>query len=114
MSRIVGISISFFLLACQTLPEAEIIVHNGKIVTVDADFSIQNAMAIRNGQIMEIGDIEEIRSFAGNETEWVDLDGKTVLPGLIDSHIHPRAAMTEFDHTIPEMNSVEDVLSYIR
>lgn len=90
------------------------IVHNGKIVTVDADFSIHAAMAIRNGRIIKVGDVEELRSFAGSATEWVDLEGRTVLPGLIDSHVHPRAAMTEFDHRIPEMDSIEHVLSYIR
>jgi predicted amidohydrolase YtcJ len=45
----------------------------------------------------------------------VDLQGKTVLPGLIDSHTHPTGAcMTEFDHPIPQMETVQDVLDYIR
>jgi len=45
----------------------------------------------------------------------VDLKGRTVLPGLMDSHTHPlSAAMTEFDHPIPDMVSIEDVLGYFR
>jgi predicted amidohydrolase YtcJ len=51
----------------------------------------------------------------GTRTEVIDLGGKTVLPGLIDSHVHPGSAcMTEFDHPIPDMESVEDVLAYVR
>src|SRR5205085_8789455 len=45
----------------------------------------------------------------------LDLGGKTVLPGLIDSHVHPgTAAMTEFDHPVPQMESMADVLDYVR
>jgi predicted amidohydrolase YtcJ len=39
--------------------------------------------------------------------EKIDLNGKMVLPGLTDSHVHPAAAMTEFDHEIPNMESIE-------
>src|SRR6185503_19321305 len=45
----------------------------------------------------------------------VDLGHKPVLPGLIDSHVHPSdASMMEFDHAIPEMENIQDVLDYIR
>jgi predicted amidohydrolase YtcJ len=45
----------------------------------------------------------------------VDLGGKMVLPGLIDSHVHPTGAcMTEFDHPIPDMESIQDVLDYVQ
>ena len=51
----------------------------------------------------------------GPNTVLVDLGGKMVLPGLIDSHAHPTdACMTEFDHPIPEMETIADVLDYIR
>lgn len=45
---------------------------------------------------------------------WRFVEGKMVLPGLIDSHVHPEAAMTEYDHPIPEMESINDVLEYVR
>ena len=52
---------------------------------------------------------------AGTGTEQIDLGGKTVLPGLIDSHVHaPSASMYEFEQPVPDMESVEDVLAYIR
>jgi predicted amidohydrolase YtcJ len=52
---------------------------------------------------------------AGAQTRQIDLKGRTVLPGLIDSHVHSvSAALYEFDHPVPEMETVEDVLKYFR
>ncbi len=66
----------------------ERILHNGKIVTVDKGFSIAQAVAIRNGRFVAVGSDSEILALAGTQTEKVDLEGKTVLPGLNDSHVH--------------------------
>jgi predicted amidohydrolase YtcJ len=95
--------------------EADLILHHGKIVTVDHDFSIRQALAIRDGKILKVGTDEEVLKTAGPRTEKIDLQGKLVLPGLIDSHVHPTgAAMHEFEHEIPEMETIADVLAYIR
>src|ERR1043166_2292784 len=68
---------------------------NGKIVTVDAAGSTQQAMAIRDGRIAALGTSAQIRRLAGPQTRVVDLRGRTVIPGLIDSHLHAiRAAET--------------------
>jgi len=94
--------------------EPDLILHRGKIVTVDRAFTVQDAMAIRGGKILRVGSDEDILKLKGPQTELLDLGGKMVLPGLIDSHTHPgSAAMIEFDHTIPEMESIRDVLNYI-
>lgn len=91
-----------------------LIVHNGRIVTVDADFSIAEAMAICGERIAAVGANDDIRRLAGPETMLLDVDGKTVLPGLMDSHVHASgAAVSEFDHPVPEMDTVADVLRYI-
>ena len=66
----------------------DMILHNGKIVTVDEAFSIAEAVAIKNGHFIAVGSNSEILSLAGSGTETFDLEGKTVLPGLHDSHIH--------------------------
>jgi len=61
---------------------------NGKILTVDEDFSIVPAMAIADGRIMATGTNEEIAALAGEGTRRTDLAGQTVVPGLIDNHMH--------------------------
>ena len=94
--------------------EADLILHNGKIVTVDSAFSIEPAMAVRGNRIMQVGENKKILKLKGPHTELVDLQGHIVLPGLIDSHSHPiDAALSEFDHTIPDMETIKDVMDYI-
>jgi predicted amidohydrolase YtcJ len=94
---------------------ADLILHHGKIVTVDRSFSVHQALAIQDGRILQVGRDDEILASKGPRTELLDLGGKMVLPGLMDSHVHPTAAsMTEFDHPIPPMETVADVLDYVR
>ena len=91
------------------------IFHNGRIVTVDPQFRIVEAMAIRDGRVVAVGTNTEIVKLAGSGTQQVDLGGKTVLPGLIDSHVHaPSASMYEFEQPVPDMQTIEDVLTYVR
>jgi predicted amidohydrolase YtcJ len=95
--------------------EPDLIVHHGKIVTVDKQFTIHQALAVRGGTILRVGSNEDILKTKGPQTQLLDLQGKTVLPGLIDSHVHPNdACMIEFDHPIPEMETIADVLAYIK
>lgn len=95
--------------------DADLILYNGKIITVDSDFSIRQAMAVKGDHILRVGDNKDILRFKADKTEVLNLDGKTVMPGFIDSHVHATGAcMTEFDHPIPQMDSIEDVTSYIR
>jgi predicted amidohydrolase YtcJ len=95
--------------------EADLILHHGKIVTVDKEFSIQQALSIRGNRILLVGSNDEVMKSRGPGTEVIDLQGKTVLPGLIDSHVHPNSAcMTEFDHALPDFETIADVLNYIR
>ncbi|QOV92032.1 amidohydrolase [Humisphaera borealis] len=92
----------------------DLILHNGKIVTADKVFSVVAAIAVRGGRIVATGADAEVLAGKGDATKVVDLRGKMVLPGLIDSHVHPRAAMFEFDHDVPDMESIADVLAYVR
>ena len=73
----------------------DLVLLDGKIVTVDAESQLREALAIRDGRIAALGSTAEIRRLAGPETRVVALDGRTVIPGLIDSHLHAvRAALS--------------------
>jgi predicted amidohydrolase YtcJ len=68
---------------------------NGKVLTVDAVSSVQQGLAVTNGRITALGSTAEIRRLAGKGTRVIDLQGRTVIPGLIDSHMHAiRAALS--------------------
>jgi len=67
---------------------ADHILLNGKVLTVDENFSIAQAIAIQGERIAAVGTNDEIRRFIGPETIVTDLGGKTVIPGLIDNHVH--------------------------
>src|SRR5438093_5303503 len=95
--------------------DADLILHHGKVVTVDPKFSIREGLAIKDGCILRVGTSQEVLQTRGPRTKLLDVNGKTVLPGLNDSHVHPTGAcMTEFDHPIPEMESIQDVLDYVQ
>lgn len=64
------------------------ILHNGRIITVDADFSIAEAVSIRDGRFEAVGTSQDILAKAGPGTQIVDLNGRTAVPGLFDSHVH--------------------------
>ena len=92
----------------------DLVLHSGHVITVDARFSIAQALAVRGGKLVAVGTNDTVRALAGPNTRQIDLAGGTVLPGLIDSHTHPvAAALHEFDHPIPEMDTIADVLAYI-
>ncbi len=93
--------------------EPDLILHHGRVLTVDERNTIHEAIAISDGRIVAVGADAEVLALKGPGTQVVDLAGKTVLPGLMDSHVHPGAALTEYDHEIPEMDGIQDVLDYI-
>ncbi len=71
-----------------TVPTADYALINGTILTVNVNDSIASALAVRAGTIVEIGTKESINPYIGTVTRVIDLKGKTVTPGLIDSHAH--------------------------
>jgi predicted amidohydrolase YtcJ len=78
--------------AAQT---ADTVLFNGKILTVDKDFSTQQALAIAHGEVLATGTTAAMKKLADGRTRLIDLGGRTVIPGLTDGHIHGiRAAQT--------------------
>jgi len=83
------------LAAAAFAQSADTVLINGKIVTVDSQSSVREAIAIRGGRIQAVGTTADIRKLAGPSTRSIDLQGRTVIPGLIDSHLHAiRAALS--------------------
>src|SRR5438093_10038499 len=76
---------------------ADLVLRNGKIITVDRDFSIKQAVAIRDGRFVAIGSDRDVRVLTARRTRVIDLGGRTVIPGLIDSHIHATEAGLSWD-----------------
>jgi len=74
--------------------DADTVLLNGKIITLDDAAPLAEALAVRDGKIIAVGRSADIRALAGSGTRVVDLAGRTVIPGLIDSHMHAiRAAL---------------------
>ena len=67
---------------------ADIVLISGKIITINDDFLVAQALAIKNGRFLAVGRNEEIESFIHKNTEVINLDGRVVVPGFIDSHLH--------------------------
>ena len=104
-----------FLPGMLMAQDADLIITNARVATVDKNFTITEAMAIKDGKILATGSTEMVLKHKGSKTTIRDLAGKLVLPGLIDSHVHPMgAAMHEFDHPIPHFETIQDVLDYIK
>ena len=82
--------IAFFIYSCSSGSEntADQIYINGIVYTVDDSNPKSEAVAVKDGLILAIGTTEEIQAFAGKETEVIDLQGKTLTPGFIESHAH--------------------------
>ncbi|MBM3765217.1 MAG: amidohydrolase [Acidobacteria bacterium] len=105
-----------FLTAAAFAADADLILHNGKILTVDRNFTIAQAIAVKNGKVARVGDNAGVlKSERGTNTRVVDLQGKTVLPGLIDSHVHAiGAGLSEWKVKLPPLDSIGDIQNFIR
>lgn len=69
-------------------PAPDLVLYNGKIVTVDRTSSIHQAVAISGDRILTVGNDDQMRTLAGPTTRMVDLKGSSVIPGLMDNHLH--------------------------
>jgi predicted amidohydrolase YtcJ len=112
--------ISFLLLFALPLSalgvdSADLIIHDARVVTVDAKFSTAEAVAVKDGRILVVGTNAEALKLKGNSTRIIDAHGKMVLPGLMDSHSHPvSAAISEWKEPLPDLHSLKNVFEYIK
>ncbi len=99
----------------KKIPGADLIIHNSQVITVDKEFSMAQAIAVKGNRILAVGSNQEVLNHRTDKTEVIDARGKTVLPGLYDSHVHPvGAATSELIEPIPNLQSLQDAFNYIK
>ena len=89
----------------------DLILTNGKIITVDENFSIQNTVAVDGGRIVATGAESLLDKYQSELT--VDLEGKTLMPGFIDSHTHIRGRPQRYIE-LGDVSSITEIQSLIR
>ena len=96
-------------------PPADLVLLDGKVLTVDAGFRVAEAMAIRDGRFVAVGSTEQARALVGPTTRVIDLGRRTVVPGLIDSHVHALGvAESEASGAFRDLRTVAEVQDWIR
>jgi predicted amidohydrolase YtcJ len=93
---------------------ADLILINGKIITVDPKDSITQAVSISDGKILALGSNDEIRKQAGKNTRVIDLQGRTATPGLIDTHCHFDGASLLFILDLSNVKSITEAVELVR
>ncbi len=115
--RITILLASLALAACDGPPggaggiEVDTILHNGKIATIDAGLSIQSAVAIKDDRIVAVGSEQLLTEFVAPTT--IDLEGKFVMPGFIDSHTHLRGNPERYID-LTETTSIDEIKGLVR
>ena len=97
--------------------DADLILWNGKIITVDANDSIAEAVAVKDSLILYVGTNAEVQAYIGVNTDVRNLNGRTVTPGMIDAHLHlmyyGQAEKDFVNLRPPEVNNIEEVVAAI-
>jgi predicted amidohydrolase YtcJ len=93
---------------------SDLILLNGKIITVDARDSIAQAMAIHNGRIERVGSNDEIRRAAPRDAQVIDLHGRTATPGLIDTHCHFGETAALYGIDLSKISRISEAVELVR
>ncbi len=96
---------------------ADLVFLNGQVITVDENNRIVEAVAVKGNQIVAVGSNNEMNSWIGDQTETIDLQGKSLLPGFIDSHLHLSAYGIDklgISCKAPHIQSLQDIFDDVR
>ena len=93
---------------------ADLILINGKIITVDAKDSIAQAIAIADGKIIAVGSNDQIRARVDKNTRIIDLHGRTATPGLIDAHCHFDETSALYEINLSNVKNISEVQDLVR
>jgi predicted amidohydrolase YtcJ len=93
----------------------DLVVLNAKVVTLDKDSRLAEAFAVRDGKFVAVGSNTEIRGWVGPQTRAIDAHGKTIVPGIIESHSHASGvAQAEASEPYQEMTSIVTIQEWVR
>ena len=93
---------------------AQLVLVNGNVLTLDEESTIVEALAVRDGVLVAVGTRTDVEPFVGPDTRVVDAGGKTVVPGLIESHVHAlRAARGELDQAYVQLGSIAEIQNWV-
>lgn len=106
----------FYLAAFLAAKDADVIFYNGKVVTLSGGDSIAEAVAVKGARITAVGRSRVLlEQEKGQQTRVVDLKGRTVLPGLIDAHVHALGAgLSELRQPLPKLDSISAIQAFVR
>ena len=95
--------------------KADVVYRNGYVYTVDGVRSRAEAFAVKDGKFIAVGTNEDMKTFTGKNTKTVNLKGKMVMPGLVDTHIHAlRGALTALGLAFPVTASVDEIKAAVK
>jgi predicted amidohydrolase YtcJ len=116
LGMIIGIACAPWAAAQNAdLNSPELILTNGKVLTMDGRSTVAEALAVRDGKILLVGNNAAIKQSAGPQTKVIDLEGRTIVPGLIDTHAHFKAAgLAEYVVNMGRARSVAEALDAIK
>jgi predicted amidohydrolase YtcJ len=107
--------IGVILAQCTANERADLILKNGKVYTVDENQSIAQAVAVKDGKILFVGDDVQLKKYIDDETTVIDLQGKTVTPGFIEGHGHIMGiGYNELELDLLQVTSYEKIIDLVR
>lgn len=102
---------------CKDQIVRKVILINARILTVDDTFSEASAMAIKDGKIVSVGDEKQVREAADDDSEVIDCNGRTILPGFIEPHMHffPIASIGRLENIGPfRFDTVKEAIAQLK
>lgn len=110
----------FAIISCNNTEKATIIIKNANILTMDSTLLSAKAFAINKGLFIAVGSNKSIEKYIGDSTQVIDMQGKTIVPGFYDAHMHPRLIFPELhprgvvNLAPPSVESMDELISALR
>lgn len=105
----------FFQFSCNPPDHADLVVHGGKIYTVNGTNQVAEAVAVEGDKITFVGSKEDAERFIGNETKVIDLQGKILTPGFIEGHAHlMNVGYNELELDLSQLQSYDEMIDKVR